>query len=65
MAVSGTGEPKLALSMMNCTDPVGGPKEPKELGELTVIVAVMVTDWPNTLGLGEEVVVNVTGMITR
>ena len=61
-AVSGTGVPKVVLTVWNCTDPVGAPKG---LATSLVTVAVMVTDWPNTLGLGEEVVVNVTGTRTN
>jgi hypothetical protein len=45
-----TGVPKFAVSIINCTVPVGVP--PPEAG---VTVAVKVTLWPNTDGFTEEV----------
>jgi hypothetical protein len=49
--VSGTGEPKGTLSTTNCTEPVGCAVEP---AELSVTVAVKVTDCPETDGLDDE-----------
>lgn len=49
--VSGTGVPKGDPSTTNCTEPVGCAVEP---AELSVTVAVKVTDWPKIEGFEEE-----------
>jgi hypothetical protein len=46
-----TGEPKLTPSTTNCTAPVGAAVEP---AELSVTVAVKVTDWPKTDGVCDD-----------
>ena len=53
LAGTDTAPPKLTPSSLNWTVPVGVP----EAGEVTVTVAVKVTDCPNTDGATEEVTV--------
>jgi len=60
--VRATGEPKLLPSTTNCTAPVGACVDPVEL---SVTVAVKVTDWPTTDGFEEdETVVEVAAGFT-
>jgi hypothetical protein len=49
--VRATGEPKFTPSTTNCTAPVGATVEPPEL---SVTVAVKVTDWPKVDGFSDD-----------
>src|SRR4051794_5453822 len=49
---SGTGPPKFAPSITNCTVPAGAPAP----GEVTATVAVKLTAWPEAAGLALDAI---------